>query len=140
MSDLTGTHSLSVRDSLATLVECLNASAARDKRRLMDKLLEDFVRQLRLHAQAVELLPGDDLPRAIRRIIAMATNHRQSWTCWKDPSGKTWLFVAEMSRELSDELGVPVLHVDRFDEAGEVAETGNWLRDELGEKWHRYGD
>ena len=139
MSDLTGTHSLSVRDSLATLVECLNASAARDKRRRVDKLLEDFVRQLRLHAQAAELLPGDDL-RAIRRIIAMATNRRQSWAWWTSPSGRTSLFVAEMSRELSDELNEPVLPVDRFNEAGEVAETGNWLRDELPEKRHRYGD
>jgi hypothetical protein len=92
-----------------------------------------------------DLLPKDAFQiRAMRalspqlqQIVTRATQKGHVWACWAD-SYHTWLFTCEMSLPLSRERGAPVLHVDQYDEAGELKNSGSWVSDQEG-KWRSCG-
>jgi hypothetical protein len=93
-----------------------------------------------------ELLPKDAyrirdaqaLSPALQMIAARAGTDGRIWACWGTPH-HIWLFTCEMSLHLSRERGTPVLLVNRYDENGELEDTGPWAADAQG-KWHRCAD
>jgi len=78
------------------------------------------------------------LSSQLQLIAARAATEGRIWAAWANPH-YIWLFTGEMSLHLSRERGTPVLLVDRYDESGELQDTGPWAADAQG-KWQRCGD
>jgi len=74
------------------------------------------------------------VPKQFLRTAIEATAHGRAWSCWAD-GFHTALFTGEMSLPLSRERGLPVLHVDLYDDDG-LRDSGDWMRDRDG-KWSR---
>jgi hypothetical protein len=81
-------------------------------------------------------------PRALspqlQRVVSRATQAGHVWSCWADTE-HAWLFTCQLSESRSRERATPVLEVERFDETGELKETGAWEVDEEG-RWRRCVD
>jgi hypothetical protein len=105
-----------------------------------DVLLDELVSALGLLPEnAQRLHEAHDIPRAMRRIIRMATHVGQSWICWQDPQGHVALLIAEMPPQvLWEKDGFVGLDVDRYAEDGELVGSGRWLKDQQG-TWRRWG-
>ncbi|HTV53139.1 MAG TPA: hypothetical protein VME21_18240 [Steroidobacteraceae bacterium] len=105
-----------------------------------DVLLDELVTAIGLApADAHRLQETRDIPRAMRRIIRMATHVGQSWTCWQDSAGQVSLVIAEMPPQvLWEKDGFVGLDIDRYAEDGELVGSGRWLRDQHG-TWRRWG-
>ena len=71
----------------------------------------------------------------LRRIAIQASAQGQVWACW-EYGAQQWIFTAEMSLPLSRERGAPVLRINRYDDHGELTETGDWYLDPDG-LWSR---
>jgi hypothetical protein len=78
------------------------------------------------------------LSSQLQMIAARAASEGRIWAAWAT-THYTWLFTGEMSLHLSRERGTPVLLVNRYDENGELEDTGSWAADAQG-KWQRCGD
>jgi hypothetical protein len=104
----------------------------------VDELLTELVQSVDelIPEGAYQILDQSSLPTTLRRLVRYALHTGRSWACWVDDSGHAWLFLAEMTLALSRERGVPVLHVDQYDEEGEIRDTGKWIAAHDG-KWQR---
>jgi hypothetical protein len=102
----------------------------------VERLLEGFATHGGLlSTNCYQIRTSRSLSPQLQRVVARATEKGHVWACWAD-SYHTWLFTGEMSLLLSRERGTPVLQVDRYDEAGELQDSGAWVTDENG-KWSR---
>lgn len=105
----------------------------------VDALLREVVRERgALPADAYEIGDLGEVPASLRRIVQIAAHFGRSCSCWKDDRNRHFLFVGEMSLELSRERGVPVLQVDQYGEDGLMSST-KWVADHQG-KWQRCGE
>src|SRR5690242_13370084 len=80
-----------------------------------------------LPQDAYDVCDIGELPAGLRQVATTAKSIGQACSCWTDDRRQHWLFVAEMSRALSRERGVPVLQVDQYGDDGELKETGRWV-------------
>lgn len=105
----------------------------------VDELLTELVQSVDelIPEGAYQILDQGSLPATLHRLVRYAAYTRQSWACWIDDSGHAWLFLAEMSLELSRERGNPVLQVAQYAEDGQIRDTGKWIATSDG-KWQRY--
>ena len=104
----------------------------------VEKLLEAFALQSNLLPKdGYRVVDPGTLPAQLQRVVARESDKGRIWWCWANPLD-TWLFTCEMSLPLSRERAAPVLQVDRYDEGGELKESGSWMVD-AGGKWHRCG-
>jgi hypothetical protein len=78
-----------------------------------------------LPADAYPVRQCEKLPPAPRRIVEMVTDVGQSWGCWTDERHH-WLFIAKLPLT----RGTPLLHLNRYNEAGDLRETSNWYCDD----------
>jgi hypothetical protein len=78
------------------------------------------------------------LSSPLQMIAARAASEGRIWASWAS-THQTWLFTCEMSLHLSRERGTPVLLVNRYDEKGELEDTGPWMADAAG-RWQRLAD
>jgi hypothetical protein len=78
------------------------------------------------------------LSSQLQMIATQAASEGRIWASWAN-THYIWLFTCEMSLHLSRERGTPVLLVNRYDENGELQDTGSWTADAEG-KWQRCGD
>jgi hypothetical protein len=78
------------------------------------------------------------LPPELQRIALQAVKEGRVWSCWAY-GVQHWLFTGEMSLPASRERKKPVLRVNRYDDHGELNETGCWMADRDG-RWGRCGD
>jgi hypothetical protein len=98
----------------------------------LDTLLYSLVMDLRvLPADAYPVRDVEKLPPPLKEIVEMTTHVGKSWGCWTDERHH-WLFVAK----LPVTRGKPVLHLNRYNEAGELRETINWYCDDK-DQWLR---
>jgi len=102
----------------------------------VERLLEAFVAHAKvLPKDCYPIKDPTTLPSQLQRVVDREADKGRTWLCWADPFN-TWLFTCEMSLPSSRERGMPVLHIDLYDEAAELKETGSWMVDPKG-KWHR---
>jgi len=76
------------------------------------------------------------MPDQLRIVAALALKNGRAWSCWTYGL-RTWLFTGEMLLPFSRELGMPVLHVDVFDDYW-PKDSGLWVHSN-GE-WQRCAD
>jgi len=102
----------------------------------VERLLESFVTHSNLLPKnCCQIRDPGALPSRLRRLVARESEKGHIWACWAD-NFNTWLFTCEMSLPSSRERAAPVLQVARYDEAGELKESGSWMVDQDG-RWHR---
>jgi hypothetical protein len=102
----------------------------------VERLLEAFVsRGSYLPKECYQVRDPRELSSQLRRVLADEAQQGHVWACWVN-AFQTWLFTCEMSLVASRERGAPVLKVNRYDETGELKETGTWLADKQG-TWTR---
>jgi hypothetical protein len=98
----------------------------------LDTVLYSLVMQQDvLPADAYPVRESEKLPSPLRRIVEMTTHVGQSWGCWTDERHH-WLFIAKLPLT----RGKPVLHLSRYNEAGDLGETSKWHCDDK-DQWHR---
>ena len=98
----------------------------------LDTLLYSLVMQLGvLPADAYPVRECEKLPPPLRRIVETTTHVGQSWGCWTDER-RHWLFIAKLPLT----RGKPILHLNRYNEAGDLRETSNWYCDDK-DRWQR---
>lgn len=78
------------------------------------------------------------LSSGLQTILERATSEGRIWAAWAT-THYSWLFTCEVSIHQSRERGTPVLLVNRYDEYGELQDSGAWMADADG-KWQRCGD
>jgi len=78
------------------------------------------------------------IPSALRQTALQAVSQGRVWACWAY-GVQHWIFTAEMSLALSRERKAPVLHVNRYNDDGELTEAGSWLMDPHGQ-WRQCAD
>ena len=102
----------------------------------VERLLEAFVGRSDLPPQDVyQIRDSASVPANLRPVIGRAVKQGQVWSCWANAS-HVWLFTADMSMDHSRERGAPVLRINRYNEHGELEESGAWIADSHG-KWTR---
>jgi len=104
----------------------------------VDELLTELVQSVDelIPEGAYLILDQASLPAMLHRLVRYAGYTRQSWACWVDDGGHAWLFLAEMSLDLSRERGNPVLQVDQYREDGQLRESAKWTATSDG-TWQR---
>ena len=104
----------------------------------VDELLTELVQSVDelIPEGAYQICDQASVPATLRRLVRYAAYTRQSWACWIDDSGHAWLFLAEMSLDLSRESGRPVLQVDQYAEDAELRDSAKWTATSDG-KWQR---
>ena len=84
----------------------------------VERLLPALVQRAHLVPEgAHQIRSSAAMPDQLRIVAALALNNGRAWSCWTHGL-RTWLFTAEMLLALSRERGVPVLHLDLFDDYG----------------------
>ena len=105
----------------------------------VQRLLEAYVSRANLLPEgSYPVRNPSELPERLKSVIARALAQGHVWLCWAHTS-QIWLFTAEMSLALSRERGAPVVMVRRYDEDGELKDSGTWRIDALG-TWSRCAD
>lgn len=93
----------------------------------VERLLETFVsREKLLPKDCYRIRDPGALSSELRKLVARTTQEGRAWGCWAD-NLHTWVFTCEMSLPLSRVRGVPVLIVNSYDEAGDLAEGATWV-------------
>jgi hypothetical protein len=109
------------------------------QRSQIEVLLETLVSRAGLVPKdAYRIRDAKALSPQLQMIITRATSEGRVWVCWSNPH-YYWLFTGEMSLDLARERGAPVLLVNRYDENGELEDSGPWTTDSAG-KWQRCAD
>jgi hypothetical protein len=102
----------------------------------LERLLDAYItRSNVIPADSYQIRDPEAINPVLRNIALQAGADGRIWACWTS-GAQLWLFTAEMSLPLSRERGTPVLHVNRYDEHGELMEAGPWLLDPHG-IWRR---
>lgn len=105
----------------------------------IQRLLEAYVSRANiLPENAYPVRDPRELPPSLEIVIARALAQGQVWVCWAHAS-QIWLFTCEMSLALSRERGTPIVLVRRYNEEGELRDSGTWRFDALG-NWNRCAD
>ena len=105
----------------------------------IERLLEALVSHGGLAPEdSYQIRNPNSLSSPLRTVVAQAAKQGRVWGCWAN-SYETRLFTCEMSLPLSRERGKPVLQVNRYDERGELEDSGSWTTDPEG-KWRRLAD
>ncbi len=102
----------------------------------LERLLEAYIKRSNVvPPDSYQIRAPEAVIPVLRSIAQQAAAEGRIWACWS--SGvHVWLFTAAMSLTLSRERGTPVLNVNRYDDHGELMETGDWLLDPAG-FWRR---
>lgn len=79
----------------------------------------------RLPGRARQITDRSDLPSALQKVVLKSQHTEQVWSAWTD-EGRIWLFMAEMSLELSRERGCPVLQVGSYEMDGKLKVWQLW--------------
>jgi hypothetical protein len=104
----------------------------------VQRLLEAFVSRGQLPQESYQVRDPGGLPPKLRRLLAQAIEAGRVWGCWAHGPCH-WLFTAEMSLPLSRERGAAVLQVNRYDDYGNLEDSGTWIAS--GEdSWQRCAD
>ena len=86
----------------------------------VERLLETFVARGNLLPKDCYQIPDSRaLSPQLQRILAREVQKGHVWSCW-GYGLRIWLFIADMSLELSRERGAPVLQLNVCDDAGEL--------------------
>lgn len=105
----------------------------------VQRILEAYVARANILPEgSYPLRDARELPARLKIVIARALAQGHVWLCWARAS-QIWLFTCEMSLALSRERGAPVVLVRRYDEDGELKDSGTWRIDQLG-TWSRCAD
>jgi hypothetical protein len=105
----------------------------------VQRLLEAYVLRANILPEgSYPLRDPRELPQNLQIVIARALSQGQVWVCWAR-THQIWLFTCEMSLALSRERGAPVVLVRRYDEDGDLHDSGTWRFDALG-NWSRCAD
>lgn len=112
-------------------VNTLEAESTWARSRKLQADVERLLPSLVLRAQLVpegahQIRDSAAMPDQLRIVAALALKNGRAWSCWTYGL-RTWLFTAEMLLALSRERGVPVLHVDLFDDYG-PKDSGLWAQ------------
>ena len=103
----------------------------------VERLLPALVLRAQLVPEgAHQIRSSAAMPDQLRIVAALALKNGRAWSCWTYGL-RTWLFTAELLLAVSRERGVPVLHVDVFDDYG-PQDSGLWAHSN-GE-WQRCAD
>ena len=105
----------------------------------VEQLLDLFVTSTNRvpdHAHPVRHPSG--LSGILQHLVRQARGKHKVWSAWTDDR-TTWLFMADMSLDLSRERGIPVLEIHAYSEHGELQEAGIWAQDKQG-NWQRCAD
>ena len=92
------------------------------------ELLESFIRhEGHLNDDSRELKNERELTPTLERLAQRSLDDGGVWRAWTDER-EMWLWASEMSLALSRERGMPVMEIRRYDEHGQMAESGTWVR------------
>lgn len=113
------------------------ASAAQAPSDHIEGLLKSLVKSLDVLPDETNAVHGSgELPPALQKVVAAASNLGHSWAAWRDAGAHVWLYVGQLSRLLSHRRGSPVLQVKHYRETG-LVDTCNWIVDRSA-KWSRW--
>jgi hypothetical protein len=102
----------------------------------LERLLDAYItRSDVVPKDAYQIRDPNALVPLLQRIVVQAGAEGRVWACW-EYGAQQWLFTAEMSLPLSRERRTPVLNINRYNDHGELVDTGNWLLDPDG-VWRR---
>ena len=105
----------------------------------VERLLESYIlHEANLPWGAYRMRSAATVPRELRGPIMQAVKLGRTWSCWTDGT-QTWLFTAEMSLELSQEHGAPVLQVNLYSDDGSLRGSGTMMTNQAG-KWCHCAD
>ncbi|MBV8146409.1 MAG: hypothetical protein JO184_15540 [Gammaproteobacteria bacterium] len=105
----------------------------------LERLLDAYItRSDAVSKNAYQIRDPEAVVPLLRDILVRATVDGRVWACW-EYGPQQWLFTAEMSLPLSRERRTPVLSIDRYNDHGELMETGNFLLDPHG-LWRKCGE
>jgi hypothetical protein len=93
------------------------------------ELLDSFIRaEGHLADDSRELKRERELTPTLEKLAQRSLDDGGVW--------RAWLWASEVSLALSRERGMPVMEVRRYDENGNVEESGTWVRVRL-DQWQR---
>ena len=100
------------------------------------ELLESFIKfEGRLNDESRELRCERELTPRLEKLAQRSLDDGGVWWAWTDER-EMWLWASEVSLALSRERGMPVMEVRRYDEYGNIEESGTWVR-VRSEEWQR---
>jgi hypothetical protein len=100
------------------------------------ELLESFIRREgRLNDESRELKTERELTPSLERLAQRSLEDGGVWRAWTDER-EMWLWSSGVSLPLSRERGMPVMEVRRYDEHGNVEDSGTWVR-VRSDEWQR---
>jgi hypothetical protein len=100
------------------------------------ELLDSFIRaEGHLADDSRELKRERELTPTLEKLAQRSLDDGGVWRAWTDERAM-WLWASEVSLALSRERGMPVMEVRRYDENGNVEESGTWVRVRL-DQWQR---
>jgi hypothetical protein len=100
------------------------------------ELLDGFIRLAgRLPSDAHEVVDERRLTPSLEKLAQRSLDDGAVWRAWTDDRAM-WLWSCEVSLERSRERGLPVMEVRRYDENGNVEDSGTWVR-VRNEDWQR---
>jgi hypothetical protein len=92
------------------------------------ELLESFIRREgHLNDLSRELKTERQLTPSLEKLAQRSLDDGGVWRAWTDDR-EMWLWASEMSLALSRERGMPVMEGRRYDEYGNVEDSGTWVR------------
>ena len=92
------------------------------------ELLESFIRsEGHLNDDSRELKTERELTPTLERLAQRSLDDGGVWRAWTDER-EMWLWASEVSLALSRERGMPVMEIRRYDEQGNVEDSGTWVR------------
>jgi hypothetical protein len=92
------------------------------------ELLESFIRhQGVLNDESRELKAERELTPRLEKLAQRSLDEGGVWRAWTDER-EMWLWASEVSLALSRERGMPVMEIRRYDEHGNVEDSGTWVR------------
>jgi len=103
--------------------------------RLLDLLVS---RSNYLPQDSFQVRNAAELPSQLQVIVIRAKQEGRVWACWAS-SLEMILLTCEMSLARSRERGIPVLLVNRYNEIGELKDSGSWITGPDG-NWQRCAD
>ncbi len=92
------------------------------------ELLDSFIRtEGHLADDSRELRRERELTPSLEKLAQRSLDDGGVWRAWTDER-VMWLWSSEVSLARSRERGMPVMEVRRYDENGNVEESGTWVR------------
>ncbi len=94
----------------------------------LERLLEAFVtHQKFVPEEAYQIRDPEALARPLQAVLDEPSEADRVWACWAS-GDEAWLFTCQMWPSRSDESGESLLHINCYDGAGELQDSGCWVR------------